>query len=62
MKKIAHYLHHFDMWFTRKFWMYLTNGRKVEQRGRLYKTLDVNDSTVYQKAKPMIDNSEHFIC
>lgn len=62
MKKIAHYLHRFDMWFTRNFWIYLTNGRKIEARRRLYKTLDVNDEKVYDKAKTMLDNSDIFIC
>jgi chemotaxis methyl-accepting protein methylase len=62
MKTIAHLLHRFDMWFTRNFWFYFTNGRKVEARRKLYKALDVNDAQVYQKAKPLMDNSEHFIC
>jgi hypothetical protein len=62
MKQIANYLHLFDRWFTRNFWLYLTNGRKVEFRRRLYKNLDVKNAKVHEKAKPMIDCSETFIC
>lgn len=59
MKKIAKCLHQFDQWFTRHFWFYFTNGRKVEQRRKLYKTLDVNDSKVYDKAKMLFDDNFH---
>ena len=62
MKLFFKILLKFDQWFTRNFWFFLTNGRKVESRAKLWKSLDVGDPKVYQKAKPLMQDSEHFIC
>lgn len=40
--------------FDRCFWLYLTNGRKVESRSHLYNKLSVDDEQVYDKAKKLL--------
>ena len=59
MKIIANAIGKFDIWFTKHFWYYFTNGRKVNSRKEFYDALSKKHK---KESMNKLDSTDHFLC